>query len=234
MPKYPERVNAVMQRKNVEGETRLFRSETKILFGEEPDNEKLLGTVFMTNPGSFKMQHHDNWSEFSQGLGSVEEIQGKSDPDPTMRNLIRVIREAYQETKISLPSGYVAIYNISSLVESDGSKIARIHNQTRAVLGKDGESVLHEVDCYNLNRFHKKCRDSKFIILGFLKDVFNEQQCRIIDWCSQYDHKLVFAIDDSGHLHHPYRWPLIPGAMEEVKTRLKKAIQTGGNDNVPT
>lgn len=233
MVKYPERVYAVMKRKKVEGEIKLFRSETKILLGGTPDKQ-LLGTAFMTNPGSYKMTHHLNWNEFYQGLGLVEEISGESGPDPTMRNLIKVIRETYQEADKPPPTGYVAIYNISTLVESDGAKVAQLHNQAKAVLGEEDASLLQERDCYDFDLFHELCRGSKFIVLGFLKNVFPDEQQRIIEWCRPFSHKLVYSNAINGHFHHPYRWPLIPGAMEQVKLRLREAIQAGGYEHVPS
>lgn len=232
--KYPENVHAIMKRKNIEGVTRLFRTETKIWFGEASGPERLLGTVFMTNPGSYKMMHHPNWFEFHQGLGSVEEIRGESGPDSTMRNLIRVIREAYQDTELPLQSGYVAIYNISTLVEPKGTNIARLHDKTKAVLGKEGAVLLREQACYDLDLFREKCEKSSFIILGFLKDVFPEEQRRIIDWCRSFDRKMAYAESKQGHYIHPYQWPLIPGALDQVKLRLRNAVQSGGSDRVPT
>jgi hypothetical protein len=88
---YPEKVTATIRRiKHVNG-MKLVRTNTRIHFNDE---NTVLGTVFMTNPGSYKMSKHKDWNLFIKGGGDTEFITGEDSPDATMRCLIGVVGTA--------------------------------------------------------------------------------------------------------------------------------------------
>ncbi len=221
MAKYPERIFAVIKSRSFNDQVRLFRYETRILFN---DDTQLLGTVYMTNPGSFSLDKHPNWADLQKA--KIGEIQGYSSPDTTMQNLISVIRSAYQAAGIT-PSGYVAIYNISTLVESDGRKIEQLHSEAMNALSLAGEStLLQETACHQFDTLNKHCHDSKFVILGFLNNVFPEEIARIKTWTCKHANKLVYATDQEGNFIHPYRWRLLPEVRLELHQKLLGIIES--------
>jgi hypothetical protein len=216
---YPEKVTATIRRvKHVDGMA-LVRMDTKIHFNDE---DTLLGTAFMTNPGSYKMSNHKDWNLFIKGEGDTDLITGQDLPDTTMRNLIGVVRSAYQKAGISEPRGYLSIYNISSLIEPDGKKIKSYHNEVVNLLEATdvNPSILCEREVSEQDHFHKQCKNSSFIIMGFLNIVFKEEVHRLKEWGESHQQKVVFAADSRGNYTHPYRWLPNPHLKQQAIDRL--------------
>jgi hypothetical protein len=222
---YPEKVTATIRRiKHVDGMV-LVRTDTKIHFNDE---DTLLGTAFMTNPGSYKMSNHKDWNLFIKGEGDTDLITGQDLPDTTMRNLIGVVRSAYQKAGISEPRGYLSIYNISSLIEPDGKKIKSYHNEVVNLLEATdvNPSILCEREVSEKDHFHNQCNSSSFIIMGFLKNAFKEDVQKLRGWGEEHKQKLVFAADKEGDYTHPFSWLPKPPLKQQAINRLVDVIRT--------
>jgi hypothetical protein len=195
---YPEKVTATIRGIKLADGMVLVRTNTKIHFNDE---DTLLGTAFMTNPGSYKMINHKDWNLFIKGKGDTDFITGEDLPDSTMQNLIGVVRSAYQLAGISKPRGYLSIYNISSLFEPDGKKIKSYHNEVVKLLEATGvnPSILCEREVREKDHFQNQCKSSSFIIMGFLNNVFNEEVHRLQEWGESHQQKVVFAADRQGN-----------------------------------
>ncbi|MFC5648601.1 hypothetical protein ACFPYJ_05565 [Paenibacillus solisilvae] len=229
MPKkriYTEQVTAQMTRINHGDKVMLLRTQTQIRLST---SDRLLGTVIMTNPGSYKMRNHPEWQTFSTGEGDRDVIQGIGPPDTTMQNLIKVVRKAYEP---EYPKGYLSVFNITALVEPDGEKIGGYHQEVMDHLqARDiDRSVLFEREVYDQEAFQQQCEASSFIMIGFLNGVFAEEVNRIRDWSTRYEHKLVYALDRRNQLVHPFCWRLNPAYRQQAVERLKEAL-LGGCEN---
>jgi hypothetical protein len=222
---YPEKVTATIRRiKHVNG-MELVRTNTRIHFDDE---DTVLGTVFMTNPGSYKMTKHKDWNLFIKGGGDIDFITGEDSPDTTMRSLIGVVRTAHEIVGISKPSGYLSIYNISSLIEPDGNKIKNYHNEVVNILKANDliPSILHEREVSEKDHFHNQCNSSSFIIMGFLKNAFKEDVQKLRGWGEEHKQKLVFAADKEGDYTHPFSWLPKPPLKQQAINRLVDVIRT--------
>jgi hypothetical protein len=224
MPKakvYTEQVVAEMRRLILGQRIVLLRTRTKIIFSKDND---MLGTVIMTNPGSYKMGGYPHWDDFSKGKGNQDIIQGIGTPDTTMQNLIEVILKAYEP---EYPKGYLSVLNITALVEPDGEKIVSYHGQMVDELQRLGSdiSILYESEVYHQKMFQQQCENSSFIMMGFLNDIFYDEVLRIREWSKRYESKLVYALDRQGRLVHPFRWRLKPRYKEQAIERLKAVLQ---------
>lgn len=222
---YPEKVTATIRRiKHVDG-VALVRTDTKIHFNDE---DTALGTVFMTNPGSYKMSKHRDWDLFIKGEGNIDFITGEDSPDATMRSLIGVVRTAYELVGISKPRGYLSIYNISSLIETDGNKINNYHNKVVNLLTANeiNPSILCEQEASEKDHFYNQCKNSSFIIMGFLKNAFKEDVQRLKGWGEEHKQKLVFAADKEGDYTHPFSWLPKPPLKQQAINRLVDVIRT--------
>ncbi|WP_235958720.1 hypothetical protein [Paenibacillus silvestris] len=212
-----------MRRLKLEQRIVLLRTRTKIIFSKD---DVMLGTVIMTNPGSFKMGRHLQWDDFSKGKGNQDIIQGIGTPDTTMQNLIEVILKAFEP---NYPKGYLSVLNITALVEPDGEKIVSYHGKMLEELQRLGNdtSILYDSEVYHKDMFQQHCEYSPFIMMGFLNDIFHGEVLRIREWSKHYESKLVFALDKQGRLVHPFCWRLKPEYKEQAIKRLKAVLQNG-------
>jgi hypothetical protein len=222
---YPEKVTATIRRVKHGNGIVLVRTNTKIHFNDE---DTVLGTAFMTNPGSYKMSKHKDWNIFINGMGDKDIITGEDSPDPTMQNLIEVVKKGYQAAGISKPRGYLSIYNISSLIEPDGKKIKNYHNEVVNLLevNKVNPSILCERQVYEQNDFQIQCESSTFIIMGFLNDEFRDEVQRLREWGKNHKRKLVYASDSHGNYTHPFRWRLNKHLKQQAIDELVSIIRS--------
>ncbi|MDU0205835.1 hypothetical protein ACYEXS_34625 [Paenibacillus sp. MAH-36] len=221
---YSEKVTATIRRIKHSSGVELLRTNTKIHFNDE---DAVLGTVFMTNPGSYKMSKHADWNSFIKGEKDIEFITGEDSPDATMRSLIGVVRTAYELVGISKPRGYLPIYNISSLIEPDGSRIKNYHNEVVNLLNTNdiNPSILCEQEVSEKDHFYNQCKNSSFIIMGFLKNSFKEDVQRLKGWGEEHKQKLVFAADKEGDYTHPFCWLPKPPLKLQAINRLVDVLR---------
>ncbi|MGQ7890620.1 hypothetical protein [Paenibacillus sp. WC2504] len=221
---YPEKVTATIRRIKHSTGVELLRTNTKIHLDDE---DTVLGTVFMTNPGSYKLSKHRDWNSFIKGEKDIDFITGEDSPDATMRSLIGVVRTAYESVGFSKPRGYISIYNISSLIEPDGKKIKIYHNEVVNLLIENGisPSILCEQEVSEKDHFYNQCKNSSFIIMGFLKNSFMDDVQRLKGWGEGHKQKLVFAADKEGDYTHPFCWLPKPSLKLQAVNRLVDVIR---------
>lgn len=210
--KYPQLVFSQMHRfKNDCGgyyldyakECFLVRNNTQILFGEA---RNIIGSVIMTNPGSYGLDEIDGWKAFKMGAGIEPALAGYGYADLTMQNIIQVINEAFDEVG-KMPNGYVNIYNISSAVCPKGKKVDKYHAMISEIISHHGfeENLLEDPVVRNREAFLQMCDKSPFVIMGFLKEAFNDSAQTLLQWAEKYQNKIV-SPDKSGWPSHPRRW----------------------------
>ncbi|MCU6796840.1 hypothetical protein OB236_32415 [Paenibacillus sp. WQ 127069] len=223
--RYPEQVYATMRRiKHQTGIIKL-RTDTRIIF---TDDDLLLGTVFMTNPGSYGLKSHDQWDCFIRGEGSEDIIDGTDAPDTTMQNIIEVVKKSCDQVQGYELKGYLSIYNITSVVEPDGEKIQNYHQAIINLFEADGmdTSVLYESPVYREAHFHEQCENSSFVIMGFLNNILSEHVQRLNNWGNKHHNKLVFASDKQGYFAHPFRWRLDQSLKQQAVDRLVAILKS--------
>jgi hypothetical protein len=98
-------------------------------------SEKLLGTVIMSNPGSYTPKYASgDWCAFSSGKGH-DQIQGWGYPDMTMQNILEVLQAA-AEVSGCTHDGKIDVYNLSAVVQPKGKNAATYHNYVEMALSK--------------------------------------------------------------------------------------------------
>lgn len=137
--KFPERVAARMTRIMNQNDVYLIRQHTKIMFGS---SSSIIGTVIMTNPGSFEFKKAKGWEEFKSGKGELDVFEAEDYADLTMQNIIGVIREGYKAANLDSPDGIVQIFNISNVVQSKGEKVEDYHEKVSMLIEKSNEIEL--------------------------------------------------------------------------------------------
>ncbi|MDD3653128.1 MAG: hypothetical protein PHO01_02900 [Desulfotomaculaceae bacterium] len=190
--------------KNDDGKCILVRNKTRVEFGKE---NNLTGTVIMTNPGSFSLGRIPGWKEFEMGIGNSEFLEGYGYPDLTMRNIIFAVQQAYQNRKKIALNGYINIYNISSAVCPKGKAISIYHEKILSIINENKieRFLLEHPIVHNQDEFAKVCKNSPFVLMGFLKDKFKDIAAELLKWASTYD-RLVVSADRDKWPSHPRRW----------------------------
>lgn len=186
----------------------LLRNDTKIIFG---NGNKLLGTVIMSNPGSFDFKYDPNWAGFINGEGTEKIFKSKMGrPDSTMINIIKAIETAYDEKGSVVPDGYIRIYNISSVRCAQGKKALEAHNRVKEILPQNGVdiSILQDSTIYNETSFNELCKQSRFVIMGFIKNFLMDEAEMLIQNINNYSkNKMIAAYSDNNSiLYHPACW----------------------------
>lgn len=206
----------------------LLRNNTKIVFGK---GKELLGTVFMSNPGSFEFKYDASWEIFKNGGGVSDVFKSTlGTPDPTMINIIKAIEKAYDEKGKSVPDGYVRIYNLSSVRCPKGEEALVVHNRVNEILNKDGKeiSVLKDQIVYDKDRFKDICSQSPFIIMGFMQNFLTEEAERLLKWIdnSSKNKKVIAHSNTRKYPYHPIVWIKINKGkpFEDVVKGLKNII----------
>ncbi|WP_270566779.1 hypothetical protein [Clostridium beijerinckii] len=210
MPKYKQPIYAEITRVYDEKlkEYHLLRNDTKIIFGND---NKLLGTVIMSNPGSFDFKYDPNWTGFINGEGSDNIFKSKvGRPDSTMINIIKAIETAYAEKGSAVPDGYVRIYNISSVRCAQGKKALEVHNRVREILYENESdiSILKDPTIYDEALFKNLCNESAFVIMGFIKGFLNNEAEMLIQNIDKYNKgkKIAAYSNNNRILYHPACW----------------------------
>lgn len=204
--KYSERITARMTRIIDPDEVLLIRQNTKIKFGS---SDAIIGTVFMTNPGSFDFKHTEGWADFKSGKGLLNVLETEGYADLTMQNLIEVVREGYKQANLGSPDGIVQIFNISNIVQKKGEKAEEYHKKVKDVIEKSNSvdlSLLHDPATINEQAFLEACMSSNFIIMGFVDNVFSENVSDLKSWSQVIADRLIVAIDEKKRFSHPRRW----------------------------
>ncbi|TWH52014.1 hypothetical protein [Sporomusa sp. KB1] len=232
--KYPQRILSSMTRfKDAIGrfyrdgnkQCYLVRNNTKIYFGEA---EKLLGTVIMTNPGSYGLDEIPGWSRFKSGYGEVEAIEGFGYADQTMQNIIWAIKDAFKLMNMCVPSGYIRVHNLSSVVCPNRESAEDYHQYVRQIINRNkaDDNLLEEFATKNFAEFIKICNNSPFVILGFVKNIFSDKANDLLNWSSSCSNVLISS-DNSGWPSHPRRWrteiALHNKAIAEIVKVISKA-----------
>lgn len=210
MAKYQQPVYAEITRvydKKLKG-YHLLRNDTKIIFGK---GSNFLGTVIMSNPGSFDFKYDPNWTGFINGVGNDNIFKSKMGrPDSTMINIIKAIETSYSEKGSAVPDGYVRIYNISSVRCAQGKKALEAHNMVKEILSENESdiSMLQDPIIYDEELFKNLCKESGFIIMGFIKDFLRNEAEMLIQNIDKYNKskKIAAYSDDNKILYHPACW----------------------------
>ncbi len=215
--KYPEQVESEMYRVMNGNDIFLLRKSANFVLGEPLHT----ATIFMTNPGSFKLKNIAGWDDFQNGQGTSNVFSGEDYPDMTMQNVIEVIRGGY--SKKGAPCCRVEIINISNIVNPKGTCAEDDHNKVKLLLGAN-KALLQTNIVTNQEDFQEKCRQSDFIIMGFVKEVFTKEVMQLMNWVKPFQNKLVVASDDDDWYSHPRRWRTEPKLKEKAQNRLQKII----------
>lgn len=220
---YPEPVSARMVRVKDENEYLLIRQETKIMFG---NSNRLIGSVIMTNPGSFEFKKTPGWDGFKKGLSTHDFFEAVDTADLTMQNLIEVIRNSHYSLGQEKPEGIVQIYNVSNVVQSKRKKAEVDHRRIANLINRYGMDLNILVDpvTNNKQRFEEICTESPFIIMGFVDGIFKAQVQKVQKWVIPYGDKLVNAIDNKGRYSHPRRWRTEKELKEQAIAKMMKVL----------
>lgn len=218
---YPERVTASMVRVIHDEEVLLLRHSTEIHFGK---SDEPLGTVVMTNPGKFEFNKTPGWNEFKNGKGSSDVFEAADYPDLSMQNVIGVIRAGYDSCGLAKPNGIVRVYNLSNVRQPDGQKAEFYHKRARMALDVERIPLLEDPIVYNCDNFIRESRDAKFIIMGFVNGVFDQQMRQVSGWAEEFP-GLVVAHDNKGNYSHPRRWRTEPQLKQQAIESMTAALR---------
>ncbi|RBP04954.1 hypothetical protein [Rossellomorea aquimaris] len=222
--KYPERIAARMTRIINQDEVLLIRQNTKIKFGS---SDAIIGTVFMTNPGSFDFKHTKGWADFKSGKGLLNVLETEDYADLTMQNLIEVIREGYKHANLGSPDGIVQIFNISNVVQSKGEEAEDYHKKVRVIIEKSDVqklALIQDIVAVTEQEFLKACVSSRFVIMGFVNNVFTENVSNLIKWSRALEDRLVVAKDEKSRYSHPRRWRTEKNLKELAINEMCRAL----------
>jgi hypothetical protein len=224
--KFSELISARMTRIINQKNVLLIRQNTNIKFGT---SASILGTVIMTNPGSFDFKNSKEWDEFKNGRGNIEVFEAEDYADLTMQNIIEVIREGYKSTNLGTPDGIVQIFNISNVVQSKGEKAEDYHKKVKILIGKSNEleqNLLTDPVTNNEEAFIDTCMSSQFVIMGFVDKVFSNSVSDLIKWSRSVSNRLVVAIDEKNRYSHPRRWRTETQLKEQAIKRMSQVLET--------
>lgn len=194
------------------GENLLVRESAYVQFGTSEDT---LGMVIMTNPGSFQLNGANGW------------VSGA--PDPTMRSVIRVIKEAYQANGLE-PEGRLHIHNLSNIAEPDHTRAKTKHQLLADLIATKVVSgiILEDPVVHSEADFERACAQAQFVMMGFVKSLFQSKYERLIRLAHSKPSiaaRLIFAEDNTGHRTHPYTWLLKPELRVQAVTRLTSLLR---------
>lgn len=203
----------------------LVRNKTKIYFGE---CKNILGTVIMTNPGSYGLGKIDGWEKFKRGEGEGSALLGSGYADLTMQNIILVVNEAFEEAG-KKPDGYLAVYNISSVVCPKGKKADSYHAVLSDIVDKNrlGRELLVDPVVKDQEKFMQVFEESPFVMMGFVKGAFNSKVYDLLRWAEKFQNKII-SYDESGWPSHPRRWRTEVDLRIKAKQKLMQVIDSGG------
>lgn len=199
----------------------LVRNKTRIEFGH---SDQLIGTVIMTNPGSYGLDKVKGWEEFRKGEGEGKQLTGYGKPDPTMQNIIMVVQEAFKRAGKRMPEGYINILNLSSIVCPKGEEAVDYHEKFKVLISgvKYADNLL---ECTEVKENLKAVfENSPFVILGFLQDAFKNRAIAVKEFSTGYPRKSIMALDKSNWPSHPYRWKIDKELAAKAITGLIEAI----------
>lgn len=228
--KYPQRVFAEMTRFSDESgcwyldeneHCYLVRNKTKIEFGH---SDNLIGTVIMTNPGSYGLNKVPGWEEFRLGHGDIQQLAGYGYPDLTMQNIIMVVQEAFNRCGKVMPQGFINILNISNVVCPNGHNAVGYHNELNQLTTKHNirKHLLESTEVHeNLSSLFE---NSPFVILGFVQKAFEEKAKEIRELSKDYSIKTIMALDQKNWPSHPRRWRIEKELAEKAIAALAAAI----------
>lgn len=224
--KYPEKVSARMIRIIEQGEVYLIRHSTFIQFGT---SSSLIGTVFMTNPGSFDFKNSSGWEDFKNGKGDVNIFSGEDYPDLTMQNIIEVVRESYKAANLGAPDGVVQIINLTNVVQSKKDKVEDYYQKVKRLINERGldQALLTDVTTTDQQAFLDTCEKSKFVIMGFADKVFSEKVLTMKHWSHLVSNKLVVALDKKNRFSHPRRWRTDKDLKERAIEKMAQVLGDG-------
>jgi len=227
---YPQSVFAEMTRfENPEGGWHLdknglcylVRNKTRIEFGH---SDQLIGTVIMTNPGSYGLDKVKGWEEFRKGEGKGKQLTGYGKPDPTMQNIIMVVQETFKRAGKGMPEGYINIFNLSSIVCPKGETTVEYHKKLKELISGD-KSAENLLECTEVKENLKPIlENSPFVILGFLQDAFKNKAIAVKEFSMLYPRKSIMALDKRHWPSHPYRWKIDKELAEKAITSLIETI----------
>jgi hypothetical protein len=206
--KFPEPVSATMLRMKDNDEIIFIRQKTEIQFGS---SNEIIGSAFLTNPGSFEFKHAPGWKEFKGGLDGDwdgDRFDAVDYADLTMRNIIKVIREGYFKAGLGAPNGKLKIYNLSNIVQPKGEAAEEYHNKAYRFIELHPArniSELIEPVITKKEVFLEECRSRRFVIMGFVDGVFKKEYNQIIEWAKSLSN-VVTSVDKKGRYSHPRRW----------------------------
>ncbi len=224
--KFPERIAARMTRIMNEDEVLLIRQHTKIKFGS---SASVIGTVIMTNPGSFDFKKTKGWDDFKNGKGLLSVFEAEDYADLTMQNIIEVVREGYISANLGSPDGIVQIFNISNVVQSKGEKVEDYHKKVRMLIEKSNEielNLLEDPVTNNEQAFLDTCLSSQFVIMGFVDSVFSKNVSDLIKWSKSVSDRLIVAVDEKKRYSHLRRWRTDKQMKELAIRRMSEVLTT--------
>jgi len=200
----------------------LVRNKTRIVFSQ---SDHLIGTVIMTNPGSYGLNEVEGWEEFRSGKGEIQQLTGYGYPDPTMRNIIKVVQEAFKCCGKLIPEGFIDILNISNAVCPKGQNAVEYHNELNLLLKRHNYNnhLLESREVHeNLSVTFDK---SPFVILGFVQKSFDHKVNDILKSSIEYSSKIVIAQDRKNWPSHPRRWGIEKDLAEKAISNLAQVIE---------
>ena len=226
--KYKQLVSASITRirDKENDEFHFVRNETKITFGK---GGNLLGSVIMTNPGSFSFKGDSEWNKFIIGIGPDTFNKSDGHPDPTMINIIKSIEDAYEQINTKVPDGYIKIYNLSSARCPKASEAEACHQSIKNVMCSTSinMALLEDPIVCDEGKFIEMCKESPFVIMGFIKNTFMNKANLIKSWENNANIKnIVQAKNDKGWPIHPICWIKLKGKMyyNDVVNQIKQII----------
>ncbi|MDR7316048.1 hypothetical protein [Brevibacillus nitrificans] len=185
----------------------------------------------MSNPGSFKARSTE-WLDFSNGKPGSDTFIIEDYPDPTMQNVIEVIRAAYTRNRLGSPDGVVSIYNLSNIVESKGEKAEERHENAMKIIREKNLqiSILEDPTVFNIEKLIHCCDQANFMIVGFLKYAFLDKVAHVQQYMENpsISNKLVVAVDKDNFYAHPVRWRREKHLMDAAISELSEVLSKRG------
>jgi hypothetical protein len=225
MRKYNQRVSTTMI-KLTDGENEyVMRQPTEIHFGSSAN---LLGSVIMTNPGSFKFSGSEDWTTLPDSKGRLQSAESNGSPDPTMISIIRVINEGFKQAGRGTPSGIVRVHNLSNIREPNAKLVKALHQKVTKILEKNhlDMNLLEDPATNSESGFVKMVKESQFLIMGFVRQVFESRIREIMNWKEKNPSCVyAYALDNIGCYSHPYRWMIHEELRSKAITMLKCGIE---------
>lgn len=189
--------------KDNQGDCYLVRNKTKILF--DSSDEKI-GSVIMSNPGSFKLDI-GGWDKFKEGADGIDEISGTGALDPTLRNIAKMIQLAFTNVG-KVPKGYIEVYNLSSVVNPDSSLAEEYHDYAMESSSQDLLNKIIDPVVTDHKKITHACQDPQFIIIGFVQAFLTAEAQQIQNWCiNHFNGRTIYISQETKNWPcHPLIW----------------------------